>query len=143
MTCSRRVVLQTIGVGTVGCMIPACGGGDGEGGVPAGKATMCGANLCLSLAENPDLADAGGILLFTQAPGKTIFVTRVSDTELRALSGVCTHAGCIVEWEGSRFDCPCHGSQFTATGAVMKGPAGTPLRTFTTMLEGDQLTIML
>ena len=144
MTCTRRVVLQTIGVGTVGCMIAACGG-DGTGGnVPGGQATMCGTNLCLSLAENPELAAVGGILFFSQAPGRQIFVMRVSETELRALSALCTHQACTVAWDGAAsFDCPCHGSQFDAVGNVTRGPARAPLRTFTTMLEGDQLTIML
>src|SRR5262245_35501311 len=75
MTCTRRVVLQTIGVGTVGCMM-GCNG-DTEGSVPAGKATMCGPNLCVSLTENPDLAGVGGIYLFSQATGKKIFLMRV------------------------------------------------------------------
>jgi Rieske Fe-S protein len=125
-------------------MMSGCNGDGAEGNVPAGTATMCGTNLCLSLAENPDLAVVGGILFFTQAPGKKIFVTRVSDTAFRALSALCTHQACTVEWDGSaRFDCPCHGSQFTAEGTVMRGPAASPLRTFQTMLAGDQLTIML
>jgi Rieske Fe-S protein len=143
MTCTRRVVLQTIGVGTVGCMM-GCNG-DTEGSVPAGKATMCGPNLCVSLSENPDLAGIGGIYLFSQATGKKIFLMRVSETELRALSAFCTHQSCVVDWvDGAeRFECPCHGSQFTAAGAVMRGPAAMPLRTYTTMLDGDQLTIML
>ncbi len=146
MTCTRRVVLKTIGVGTVGCVMAAACSGDGtEGNVPAGTATMCGSNLCLSLAANPDLAEAGGILLFSQAPGRKIFVMRLPDGTLRAMSALCTHQGCTVEWDeaGRKFDCPCHGSQFTEAGAVTEGPAFTPLRTFMTMLDGDQLTIML
>ena len=142
MTCTRRVVLQTIGAGAVGCMIGCTD--DAEGGVPGGKASMCGNNLCVSLAENPELATAGGILLFTQAPGRKIFVMRVSDTELRALSAVCTHLGCTVAWDGtSEFRCPCHGSKFIATGAVSQGPATAPLRVFQTMLAADELTIVL
>lgn len=125
-------------------MMAACRDGGEEGNVPPGTATMCGPNLCLSLAENPDLATIGGILLFTQAPGKKIFVSRVSETDFRALSGICTHQACTVEWDGStKYECPCHGSQFAADGTVMRGPAGTALRTFQTMLQGDQLTIVL
>ena len=143
MTCTRRVMLQTIGVGTVGCMMmQGCGEGE-DAGVPTGKASMCGNNLCLTLAENPDLAEPGGVLFFSQAPGKKIFVVRVSATEVRAISGVCTHQGCLVGWDGEKFDCPCHGSQFGATGAVTKGPASSSLLTFRAVLEGDQVTISL
>jgi cytochrome b6-f complex iron-sulfur subunit len=124
-------------------MIAACTDGT-DGNVPGGTATMCGPNLCLSLAENPELATIGGVLFFSQASGKHLFVMRVSETELRALSALCTHQACTVEWDGAQsFNCPCHGSRFDAMGAVKRGPALTPLRTYTTLLEGDQLTIML
>jgi cytochrome b6-f complex iron-sulfur subunit len=145
MTCTRRVVLQTIGAGTVGCLMPACSSEESlEGGVPTGKATMCGNNLCMSLTENPELKLVGGILFFTQVPNQKVFVMRASESEFRVLSAICTHQGCTVAWNESteRFDCPCHGSQYTATGTVMKGPAGSPLRTFTPELAGDQLTIL-
>ena len=48
---------------------------------------------------------------------------------LHALSSVCPHRGCDVEWNGEEkvWDCPCHGSRFTSEGAVIRGPAAQPL----------------
>ena len=48
---------------------------------------------------------------------------------LHALSSVCPHRGCDVEWNAEEkvWDCPCHGSRFTSEGAVIRGPAAQPL----------------
>lgn len=44
-------------------------------------------------------------------------------------SATCTHLGCHLQWNGLEtcWDCPCHGSQFAPDGAVLNGPAITPL----------------
>ena len=126
----------------VGCLAGACGGSDG-GGAIEGTATMCGANLCVSIAENPDLAEIGGGLLFRQAQGHKIYVVRTS-TGFSVVSANCTHANCTVEWNGTdRFVCPCHSSRFTVDGAVANGPAMRALRVYQHTLAGDVLTIVL
>ena len=144
MTSTRREVLHTIGIAAATTLIPACGTNSADGNVPAGTAAMCGANLCLKLSENAELQAVDGIMIFNQVTGKKIFVQRTSDTEFRAMSAICTHTGCTVEFNGSeKFNCPCHGSSFSLTGSVLNGPAGSPLKNFPTVLAGDELTITL
>lgn len=41
------------------------------------------------------------------------------------LSAVCPHMGALVHWNAgeSTWDCPCHGSRFSATGTCLHGPS--------------------
>jgi Rieske Fe-S protein len=56
-----------------------------------------------------------------------------------AVELVCTHRACTVRVRRDRLVCPCHGSEFTTEGAVVRGPAQEPLRRFpvTVSKEGD------
>lgn len=61
--------------------------------------------------------------------GKPIACARDEDGEVHAVSAVCSHMYCLVEWndaEGS-WDCPCHGSRFDPDGEVLEGPANEDL----------------
>lgn len=49
-----------------------------------------------------------------------------------AIYKVCVHLGCLYKWVevNDRFECPCHGSKYLATGARVDGPATRNLDVF-------------
>jgi nitrite reductase/ring-hydroxylating ferredoxin subunit len=78
-------------------------------------------------------------------PGSALLVGNVAvfnvDGKLCATQNECTHRqGPLNEGEldGSTVTCPLHGSQFdVSTGAVLRGPATEPLKTYRVLVEGD------
>jgi glycine/D-amino acid oxidase-like deaminating enzyme/nitrite reductase/ring-hydroxylating ferredoxin subunit len=57
--------------------------------------------------------------------GEKVAAYRDPDGRLHAVSGRCTHLGCLVAWNAAErtWDCPCHGSRYTYDGKVIQGPA--------------------
>ncbi len=73
----------------------------------------------LKPGEGAVLALQGGKVAAYRDPSGALFVR----------SAVCTHLGCIVNWNSAErtWDCPCHGSRFRPDGRVLSGPAGAGL----------------
>jgi len=73
---------------------------------------------------------------FTFDPDHRLFVVRNQDN-FHAISAVCTHLGCTVQWRETQFACPCHGSRFRPDGIVIGGPAPRPLPWYDVSLSPD------
>lgn len=59
-----------------------------------------------------------------------VIVVNTAQSGLKAYSAICTHLGCIVEWDQSRqfILCPCHDGRFNGVnGAIISGPVPAPL----------------
>ncbi len=72
----------------------------------------------------------------TFLPNLRVFLFR-EGKRFRVVSAVCTHLGCTVNLVGQGFHCPCHGSVFNQSGAVVSGPAPAPLAWFELTLSRD------
>ncbi|HEV2772894.1 MAG TPA: FAD-dependent oxidoreductase [Thermoleophilaceae bacterium] len=73
---------------------------------------------------------ANGEARILQVDGTKAACYRDEDGLVHACSPVCTHMGCLVDWNaGERtWDCPCHGSRFDPDGRLLEGPAKKPLK---------------
>lgn len=81
-----------------------------------------------------------------QFNGRKVFVQQQSPTEYTALSMICTHGSCTVEWQerSSIFVCPCHNGAFHSNGTVLRTPPQRPLTALKTTYtpSTDQLTLI-
>jgi len=86
------------------------------------------------LARAEDVAN-GSVTAFRS---DRLYLVRMDDGGLLALSLHCTHLGCAITWnkDKDQFDCPCHASSFNMTGEVLSPPAPRTLDIYTLKIEG-------
>jgi len=70
-----------------------------------------------------------------------IIVIKSGESQYTALSKLCTHEGCTVNYSGTQVVCPCHNSKFDTSGSVLQGPATAALKKYTVVVEGNTLKI--
>lgn len=79
------------------------------------------------LTNDPELVEKGyKIIRFGNEP---VIIIKVSETDIRAFSAVCTHLDCIVEYRKGERDiwCNCHNGEYDLRGRNIGGPPPRPL----------------
>jgi cytochrome b6-f complex iron-sulfur subunit len=140
---------QAVSVLAIGTALPGCSGGDSPTGPSGGGGstlpTLSGAvtnrTVSVTIDAASPLATIGGTALVQSGLG-SFLVARISQEAFSALTAVCTHEGCtITNVSGQTFICPCHGSQFSTSGSVVRSPATRALSSFATSFTGTTLAI--
>ncbi len=74
-----------------------------------------------------------------------IFLVRESSGGLLCLSPVCSHLGCLVnwDWEKGEFRCPCHGGRYNMVGKNIGGPPPRPLERLPNITKGGIIQVGL
>ncbi len=106
-----------------------------------GTVSVVGGKVTLPLSQFPALASPGGGVVVEVQGGNPLVVLRKDATTVVALTAVCTHQGCTVNYAGSGISCPCHGSRYDLTGQVTQGPATQALRSYPAVVDGSAVTV--
>lgn len=102
-------------------------------------ATIAGRVVSVSITGSA-LAAVGSAATVPTSLG-TFLVSRTGADTFVALTAICTHEQCtITGFDGSRYVCPCHGSQYATSGSVVMGPATRALTQFPTAFAAGVLT---
>jgi cytochrome b6-f complex iron-sulfur subunit len=74
---------------------------------------------------------------------KPVLLFRTASGELKALSAVCTHLACTVQYRAERSDvwCACHNGVYATSGANVSGPPPRALTALAVNVRGDKVTI--
>ena len=74
---------------------------------------------------------------------KPFLVIRLDATKVIALSAVCTHMRCILDFDRTRraIVCPCHDGHFDLNGNVVSGPPPAPLPSYEVLTRGGEVYV--
>lgn len=105
--------------------------------IPPRQAEL-GANLVLAGHVGDLKRNSGKVFRFGSKPALLILT---SDDTYHALSAVCTHLGCTVQYRPDLQEvwCPCHNGVYGINGANISGPPPRPLEKFDVILKGNDI----
>jgi cytochrome b6-f complex iron-sulfur subunit len=74
-----------------------------------------------------------------------VFVGRLDAETFTALSAICTHLRCVLEYDrdSKSILCPCHDGRFDLAGTVLAGPPPRPLRSYRVNVRAGEVIVTL
>lgn len=119
--------------------------------IPPTEAGEGGAIIAKDIFGNPIPASqilaepVGSRALVAGLAGEPTYLTIENDGTINPMGIVdnCTHLGCTFPWNTNEqeFQCPCHGSRYSADGSVLRGPAPLPLKLVRVTVQDNSIFI--
>ncbi len=74
---------------------------------------------------------------------RPVILVRVSESEWRAFSAICSHLNCTVQYHDKRRQiwCACHNGFYDLNGNVVSGPPPKGLEEYLVRLRGDEVVV--
>jgi thiosulfate dehydrogenase [quinone] large subunit len=136
---SRRALLEGVAIAVGALVVATFGWSYGQRRALDETDTPAAAAPPLALGNVATVASAGGLVFTDPQTGDPAVAIALSASRIVAFDTICTHAGCTVDYDvrAQRLICPCHSAAFDPTnhGAVLVGPAVTPLRELTVTID--------
>ncbi len=143
---NRRTVLRGAGIAGAGVLVAgtlvACGDDSASSSVSqTGKAASDAASEAAdgvtAAVDEASIPVGGGKII------DEVVITQPTAGTFKAFSAICTHQKCVVSSVADgKILCSCHDSVFdAATGAVISGPASSPLPEKRVSLTADGVTV--
>lgn len=129
----RSEFVKTLGTGTLAicaCSLVGC----------ADEIKPISADFTIDITQSPyaALKNVGGSVV-----KDSVIIACTGLSTYVAVAKKCTHQGTTIQFQLSnfRFHCPNHGSEFSVSGEVLKGPALRNLQKLNTELTGTSLRV--
>ncbi len=110
------------------------------------RTAAAGKKISVPLEKVSALKAVGGWTVVSLKKGSLkLLVIRAGEDKLAAVSPVCSHQKCTVEYRKSwkEIRCPCHGSRFNPWGYVKNGPATKNLKKYPAWLEENNACFLV
>ena len=150
---SRRSLLKIGIVSAVAFVITACTKAVGGSSAPTSEPVVEDTQTPSTPEQTPSQGDAvviaqvsalvaGEGFNFTANDGTGAILFKTKDEKVYALSRICTHEGCSVDFDlaQNKLICPCHGATYEALdGNVVSGPTQRSLKKINVKIDGDNV----
>lgn len=103
-------------------------------------ATDLGGDNVLAAKADELKANSAKIFKFGSKPG---LLVRTAEGEYRAVSAVCTHLSCTVQYKNDvhQIWCACHNGLYGLDGRNVSGPPPRPLEAYEVHVQGDEVVV--
>jgi cytochrome b6-f complex iron-sulfur subunit len=94
------------------------------------------------VATVADVRSRGAVRFTSGAVQGYVLVS--SDGSIDAVSAICTHMGCVINYNhaANRLDCPCHGASFHTDGSPIGRGYLSPLPRLQSRVNGDHVEVL-
>ena len=152
---NRRSLLKIGVISTISFIVTACTKAVSKSSAPNSTPTpdnsVAESTPEATQIETQEESPAGGVVIaqvsslvagegfyFKANNGTDAILFKTSDEKVYALSRICTHEGCTIEFNlaENKLVCPCHGAQYQAPdGNVISGPTQKELKKINIKVE--------